>query len=573
MPLHLSRALSRSALLLLAATLATGCYHPRKDKGLEQLTFGGGDLLAGPGDLDDADSSGMIRYEMPTFTLKEARKVGGVTLPEGARVEALFVQGSLVLPPEFEWIQIWRSDFAYAKRHGSKAILRIDLETGEEEVTPLTALQFARTERHGGSRRIGVISESGKPLKIALLGSDGRVVKVLEHVERRSFDKGPQPVDALTGGGYIAHHVGEQGEKFDVIYNAQGVPISPPLSPVLRLLPEQQEGDLAFAVKTDPERELYWPLREDGTLYAKPEALVGLRPVYAGYNTDLWHAWVAVWRTDDGERSTFLLATTDPEKLLASRQAAAFEDIEYATYKSQSTHPSERHFLLGTFIFRSPGAPGYIIGEPRGQPLVPRVFATVAEARAYLRDMDRATAARNREDEAREYQAWLARKEQAERNEQLKRKKEYEAYKANEAKVDKLLAEKKYAEARDLAWKTSPHAIRRAVLAAVRAGRTDHLTSVDLAEGRLGAEGADVQRIQAALQSAQARESGVSSGGSSWTSWSPSASTSYSSSIPSSSSGKSVQSILDNARWQSQLNYLSGKQSWGYLDGNTVRRR
>ena len=130
----------------------------------------------------------------------------------------------------------------------------------------------------------------------------------------------------------------------------------------------------------------------------------------------------------------------------------------------------------------------------------------------------------------------------------------------------------KYAEARDLAWKTSPHAIRRAVLAAVRAGQTDHLTSVDLAEGRLGASGADLQRIQVAIQSAQARESGVSTGGSTWTSWSPSASASYPRSPPSSSSGKSVQSILDNARWQSQLNYLSGKQSWGYLDGNRVRR-
>jgi hypothetical protein len=105
----------------------------------------------------------------------------------------------------------------------------------------------------------------------------------------------------------------------------------------------------------------------------------------------------------------------------------------------------------------------------------------------------------------------------------------------------------------------------------VRAGQTAHLTSVDLAEGRLGAEGADVQRIEAALRSTQAQESGVSSGGSAWTARSPSASTS-SPSIPSSSSGKSVQSILDNALWQSQLNYLSGKQSWGYLDNYTIRR-
>lgn len=578
MSLHLPQALSRGALLLLAMALATGCYNPRKDKGLVPrmpTVSTVGTVHAGPGDLDDADKEGRVKFEAPLFDVKEERRVGDVTIRKGAKVQALYLQGSLVLPPDFEWIKIWRSDFAYAKRYGSKHIVRIDLETEEEEVTPFTALEGARAKRHGLGRPIGVVDEGGKLLKIALLGDDGRLVRLIERVERRSFEQGPQPVDALKGGGYIAHHVGEQGEQFDVIYNAQGVPISPPLSPVLRLLPEKLEGDLAFAVKTDPERELYWPLREDGTLYAKPEALVGLRPVYAGYNTDLWHAWVAVWRTDDGERSTFLHATTDPEKLVASRQDAAFEDIEYATYKSPSTHPSERHFLLATFIFRSPGAPGYLIGQPGGgQPLVPRVFATVAEARAYLRDMDRATAARNREDEAREYQAYLARKEQADRKEQLKRKKEYEAYKANEAKVDKLLADRKYKEARDLAWKTSPHAIRRAVLAAVRAGQTDHLTSVDLAEGRLGAEGADVQRIKAALQSAQARESGVSSGGgSAWTGWSPSASTSYSSSLPKSSSGKSVQSILDNARWQSQLNYLSGKQSWGYLDGNTVRRR
>lgn len=575
MSLHLPQALSRGALLLLATALATGCYNPRKDKGLVQVTYTAsptvGTVHAGPGDLDDADKNGRVKYEAPQFDVKAERRVGDVTIPKGARVQALFLQGRLVLPPDFEWIKLWRSDFAYAKRYGSKRIVRIDLETEEEEVAPFTALAGARTGRYGSGRPLGVVDEGGTLLKIALLGEDGRVVRLLERVERRSFDEGPQPVDALKGGGYIAHHVGEQGEKFDVIYNAEGVPISPPLTPVLRLLPVAHDGDLSFAVRTDPERALYWPLREDGTHYAKPEALVGLRPVYAGSNEDLWYAWIAVWRTDDGERSTFLRATTDPEKLLASRQDAAFEDLEYATYKSRSTHPSERGGTLETFISRSPGAPGYIIGPAGGQPLVQRVFATVAEARAYLRGMDRATDALNREHQAREYEAWLARKAQAERNEQVKRKKEYEAYRANEAKVDKLLAGRKYAEARDLAWKTSPHAIRRAVLAAVRAGQTDHLTSVDLAEGRLGAEGADVQRIQAALRSTQSRESGVSSGGSAWTGWSPSASTSYSS-IPSSSSGKSVQSILDNARWQSQLNYLSGKQSWGYLDGNTVRR-
>lgn len=377
-------------------------------------------------------------------------------------------------------------------------------------------------------------------------------------------------MDGLKGGGYIAHHVGEQDEKFDVIYSAEGVPISPPLTPVLRLLPVKAGDALAYAIKADPERELCWPLREDGTLYAKPEGLVGLRPVYAGFNTELWYGWVAVWRTEEGERSAFLHATTDPQRLLASRQGAVSEDLEYAMYKSAN------HATYDTFISRSPGASGYVIGQPGGQPggqpLVPRVFATAAEARAHLREMDRVTDARTREHEAREYEAYLARKAAAERGEQVKRQKEYETYKANEAKVDQLLAGGKYAEARDLAWKTSPQAIRRAVLAAVRAGQTGHLSSVDLAEGRLGASGADLQRIQVALQSAQQRESGVSTGGSTWTSWSPSASTSYPRSPPSSSSGKSVQSILDNARWQSQLNYLSGKQSWGYLDGNRVRR-
>jgi hypothetical protein len=152
---RLPQALSRGALLLLAMALATGCYNPRKDKGLVELQYTqvavqAGLLQAGPGDLDDADKSGMVRYEAPRFDVKAERRVGDVTIPQGARVQALFVQGRLVLPPDFEWIKVWRSDFAYAKRYGSKGIVRIDLDTRKEEAAPFTAL--AGQGEHMGQR-------------------------------------------------------------------------------------------------------------------------------------------------------------------------------------------------------------------------------------------------------------------------------------------------------------------------------------------------------------------------------------------------------------------------------------
>lgn len=97
---------------------------------------------------------------------------------------------------------------------------------------------------------------------------------------------------------------------------------------------------------------------------------------------------------------------------------------------------------------------------------------------------------------------------------------EYEAYLARERQVDALIAEQRFAEARDLAWETSPGAIVRTVLAAREARRLADMTVSDLAVARDSTHGdlmlelmGEIDRRNAPIQSSYAPSSGWSSVG------------------------------------------------------------
>lgn len=566
-------------LLVGASVAGCGGYDVRKDSGLKSTEFHNTENDDHPDGIEMPGFNREIlrKYEDAVFELREDRVMAGVRVRKGTKLQSLaHLRGGTILPAEFSWLKMMDESWAYAKRPGIDAVLRIDLKTKREERLPFDELRGARDARNGGGRPIGVVRTPGNKqfMKVVFLKADGRVASMIERVEIRSFEQGPQPVDALRAGGYIAHHIGEDGEPVDMIYNEAGVPISPKLTPVLRLVPDGDENSyLAFAIRTDLTRELYWPLRPDGTIHPKPDDLVGLQPVMNRTNyTPAWMGWLAMWKGADGERLAYLPRTAGIAAIIESRADAIYDDIVSAKGYDRGVE---------LFIMRVAGAKGYALRDrERNYALHAEAsFPTSGDAFKYLQDIERAKDEQAREQRRKEevvkqaqYAQYLV--EAAEREKQARERLKAEDTKrrAGWRQIDDLMRARKYIAARDLARKLGDHeGARQAILKSVEADQLSELSSTDLASVLDEARDQEAQKIRGTISMRQITEEaarrpermwgdGGSGGGGTHTTTSTSG------------GGAAVQAIQDNARWQSQLNYLSGNQSWGYSDNGRIRR-
>ena len=225
-----------------------------------------------------------------SFELRSERVVDGRTLPAGTVVHGLLDEDDWVRPPQFADAWFWRRDFAMVKRFGDEPWIRLDLESGREERLPFRHLVTARRHNdndlaHG--RVVGVDADPEAPglCCIWLLDDDWRVATRLERVipgpEREGYYWPSQAVEVLDRA-YVVHHRNEAGADFDVVYDLVGKPLSPPLEPLRILAADTRPSRLLGAIRTDPGADIYWPLHDDGTITPKPDHIAGIRVIERG---------------------------------------------------------------------------------------------------------------------------------------------------------------------------------------------------------------------------------------------------------------------------------------------------
>ncbi|MCU0863963.1 MAG: hypothetical protein MUC36_09235 [Planctomycetes bacterium] len=232
----------------------------------------------------------LVKGGSQSFELRSERIVDGRTLPAGTVVHGLLDDGDWVRLPQFADAWFWRRDFAMVKRFGDESWIRLDLASGREERMPFRRLVTAR--RHNDNdldrgRVVGVDADPGAPdlCCIWLLDDDWRVAAKLERVipgpERDGYYWPSQAVEVLDRA-YVVHHRNEAGADFDVVYDLAGKPLSPELDPLRILAADARPSRLLGAIRTEPGVDIYWPLHDDGTITPKPDHIAGIRVIERG---------------------------------------------------------------------------------------------------------------------------------------------------------------------------------------------------------------------------------------------------------------------------------------------------
>lgn len=274
-----------------------------------------------------------------------------------------------LIEPKYSEIVFINQDLVYVRVPGAATLSRFDVRSKKKSATPFVSVDYATSEvwRKRDQRNLkglgyfGVEPEpGGRTNTISLMAADGsvtaRIAGVVKWDSKVDMPYERYPVEALEGGGFVVHRLDEDGHIADQIYTPEGhvaSPVLPPI-PLFRMEIGEQRSAHLFALETDRQRNLLWPLINPDMIAAKPANLIGMRPVDGQFavgsyqaskgqnhtisgsspnraepfGKEMWcydcseytsprtiFAWAALWQTDRGERWAIIPgrapATTD----------------------------------------------------------------------------------------------------------------------------------------------------------------------------------------------------------------------------------------------------------------------
>lgn len=588
--------------LCLPLVLVACTSSPLQDPTLTPKPMPCGTLLvdAGTPHLPYALAGKSVDGGSQPFELRSERSIDGRTLPAGTVVHGLLDEGDWVRPPQFADAWFWRRDFAMVKRFGDESWIRLDLASGREERMPFRRLVTARRHNdndlaHG--RAVGVDADPGSPdlCCLWLLDDDWRIAAKLERVipgpEREGYYWPSQAVEVLDRA-YVVHHRNEAGADFDVVYDLAGKPLSPPLEPLRILAADSRPSRLLGAIRTEPGADIYWPLHDDGTITPKPDHIAGIRVIERGMGDRTGRSpfWCGIVIGEvGGEPRVAVLGPYEWHgqaaiEALAKSDYRAVESVEYR-YADPGDYDRRNGYtgatlrtLYGLIVHKISTGQWHIVGR-EGSGVIGLAYPTREAAYAEL-------ARYNQQNDA----THLAESE--------RQRKEYDY--AMSWRERRVAREAEYANAVKAALQQMMQQFRR----------EDHTAALEFARGRRDQDGAGADayarfvahcaengfekvplddlelarsiatesslqdRLLAELQrdysekypvaaSVAAGSGGGFDGGGSSRGSGPAAPV---------WSGPSVGETLNNARWNSQLNYLSG-QTNSYWSSSGVQRR
>lgn len=534
-----------------------------------------------------------------------------------------------LIEPEWSEIKLLNADIAIVRAPGTGQWQRINtltkartaLGSGTADYLPLLISTWVQGRKQDGffAQDAGDGTETLRIINTNGSFSDGSVDRVIPAAK---LPKGRFPVEALEDGTLLVHRLDANGKVFDQVFEKDlTTALTPPMAPLV-IADYGFRRRYAF-VELDRARRLFWPVH-GSDIRAKPPGMLGIRPVSGRYTAaaepvseqqlqtlygapandpspyakdlptcfvdtpecDFSMVWSAIWDQDEEPRIALIGDAEDVDRYLYSYDLPTFdafaESLKSADYtlvraiSEQSRYngediPSYDNNARTLFVAqRSDGTFDYwsfqktmnsesriVFGlyELTDVPLTSEEQAVLYTktvfrnwANAYNKQMTSESEERIR----------LAKRAKANRE-----AKEREIQMRREDRFRSALDSRRYSEAIDAAWSVSSQAVHQATIAALKADRG---SSVGRAEIRVASAFATAQeksllasreyeldRLEIAERRRFATAPATRSGSS-----------------PSSSSQAYVDTgmaIMENARMESRMNYLSGKTG-SYLCGS-----
>lgn len=535
------------------------------------------------------------------FTLRTDREIRGRMVKAGTVLHGLCENGNWVRPPQYSEAWYWRPDFAMVKHPGDEHWTRLDLRTGNEERMPFRTLASARRLAgadltHGRVVGLDVDPDAKDLCMVFLLDADWHITASLPRVVPATLRDEmfwPNQVVEVLDRAYLVHHRDANGVDVDVVYDLAGKPLSPALEPLRRLAEAGSNGRVRFAIRTDPVADLYWPLHDDGTITPKPAHVAGIKLFERGSYDQMGSApfvgAVVIGTVGEQERFAFLHPSEwhgqSAIEHLAKSNYCAVEAVDYhyadAGHYDRNTGYSGGSLVtrLGFLVQRVAENDWHIVGlDGRGiigfgYPSRDEAYTALArytkqndttylaESERRRRDYEFAMTWRERRDAAAAAHAKAVRTALDSMQQKCKGKDVTAGL-----ELARTLRDRDFAGA-----EAYVHFVTRC---AEQLGAPVPLGDLERARA-ISTEPTLQERLLACLQSQHPERyprpaAPLASGGGGGSSYS--GGSSGGSSAPPVWSGPSVAETLSNARWNSQVSYLSGQTS-AYWGGNGVLRR
>ncbi|MDN3646361.1 hypothetical protein QWY75_09135 [Pontixanthobacter aestiaquae] len=286
-----------------------------------------------------------------TYILNGDKRIGKNKVSKGSQLQGFAIKTynpkkkgqdeyRFLVDPEWASIDIWRDDFAIVQQPGTQNWFRLDLPSGAK--TFLGEGAYSRSRSFGGpylsmidggkSHRVLVSKKADGSLAARLINSEGHASSVVidNIAPPEVLAEGRFPVETFYDGIALVNRVDADGRHYNQLFSEDGdKALTPPFAPMLVV----RDLHSYPMVVLDEQKGLYWPVISGEDIFAKPEALLGLRPAKAGTDvaelTSLASSkssanyqlldckggscafskhWVAIWDTPDGLRLAPTLA-------------------------------------------------------------------------------------------------------------------------------------------------------------------------------------------------------------------------------------------------------------------------
>jgi hypothetical protein len=497
--------------------------------------------------------------ESYSFTVKEAHAFEGFVVEKDKYIDGLLCDGSWIVKPEWQDLRTGGHTYAYARKPGKPTLTHIDLATGkrtETDFTKIGQVLATRSQTFTAGEDVGMVADDyDRAVKVSLLGKDGLPTVTFEHLPL-DLPRGMPVMDAL-GDAYVVRHVDAKGQRVDIVYNKQGIPISPELPPLGRFFGPTANGRVVDAVPTSPDRKLFWPLSSDGTVPPKPEALLGVKPVRDGEAGVI--GWAVLWQTARGPRYGF--AAPALANILASKNFAIWEEVENSEIQ-----------VSPSVVVRAEGKTEFVaLAYPELTPRVKRTFASAAEGVNYLQRVHDAKVNAETQEGRDRYEAYLQAQKAAEAERARAAAAAQQRHAANEAEAYAAIAKKDFARAGSLVEDADVQTIGRVVGKILGARGGDAVSTGLLTTAVLYVSPDQANQIRALLAARQQKayedtaRAAANNAAPVGPNFGPSGTAAW-------EKGPGTTNVAAQGQWSSVYNYLSGKQNWYFGSGYQVKK-
>lgn len=245
--------------------------------------------------------------------------------------------------PEFGELLMPAPGVVFGRLYGEKTLLRLATDgSGQHQRIDPQTLTWAVTNDRPNNYGLIPAEGTARPVVVVYDAAWKEAFRLRdavpasappEHAALSMLFQNSHPVERLADDTVLAHHVDPDGKFYDVLYDPQGRPVSPPLPQLLRV----PTGETTRQYIVPIAGKLYWPITPAGSPEPLPGHVLGLMPLISRAQWQLTYldrlqGWAVKARFKDGTRWAVIrdLAALRANAIPASE--FVYEDLTFPDY-------------------------------------------------------------------------------------------------------------------------------------------------------------------------------------------------------------------------------------------------